>query len=120
MKFAFCIILACALTIVGLQDNLTPPEIPRLPNGCLITAVEFQAQLSLHDNGIWSRVVGLRQMGSFEGHAVVVFSLRNGDLWFYDLNSGSTFLKTTDRSLPAIAAALAVHFPGIYKVAFLD
>lgn len=97
------------------------PAIDIFPGGCVIACVEFQANLSLQRHGVWSRVVRLGFDGPGFDHAIVVFSLANGEIARYDVNvPGTTKLGIIQRDLPSIAAALKYQYPRMIYAVWFD
>lgn len=90
------------------------------PKGCVIAAVEYQANLSLKNHRIWSRIIKINFDNQQDGHAVVVFSLPAGALCVYDLNLGTRKLGISQRDLPSITIALKYQYEHVTTAVFFD
>jgi len=101
--------------------NATDKSIGDLPNSCLIAAREFQAMLQLRYRGVWTRMVQVQyKVKKAPHHAYCTFSLKNGDVWVYDIVNGSVPLSTKHRDIFSIEERLKLLNPVIARAVFLD
>lgn len=106
-----------AVEPVGIEVNVT-----RVPNGCLISALQVQIALLAQKelSGVtWARIVCVGYYNG-TGHAYCVFALRNGDIWAYDPQTNSSNLHTKNQEISVVLFALKLHDPSIKNGNFLD
>ncbi len=95
-------------------------KIDELPNGCLVAAVEFQAERGLRHRNVWARIVQVSYLFQRQKHAYCVYALRNGDIWAYSIGEGSFPLGTRSRSIIDVKAGLRRHDPLIEWARYID
>lgn len=120
---AYCIAILYAV-FAGWEVKRTV-VLDQLPNGCLVNALEFECAVTA-EQGLshvtWARLVrvSLRDGWHLRGHAMCVYSLRNGDLWVYDILSGSQKLDTREHDRRSVADSLHRLNRRIYFLQFID
>ncbi len=116
------LLVASALPATSLLSE-PDVQVTRLPNGCLVAALEYEAALSAQ-RGLakvtWARLLRVTYKGMPIGHAYCIFSLRNGDLYSYDINHGAIDLRTRDARAPSILGALRQWDRGAEWDRYLD
>jgi hypothetical protein len=106
--------LAIIILSIGVASAQGPPIVPtdliRLPNSCLVGAVEYEAVIiakaKLDKADIWARIVIATYPNNLPNHAFCAFSLRNADVWTYDILNGSRPANTQKRDLNHILEGL--------------
>lgn len=126
--FGLCLILLCALLLcsAGIYRRTSDPTRGEreLDKGCLVVATGFEqalaARAELESYRVWSHIVRLDYGRGHESHAVVIYALKNGDVYCYDNMHGSVPMETRTHDWRWLEAIFILRDPRVQHIEYLD